>query len=99
VARAESLPTLTIIANNQTWHAVRQATLDIYPDGTAARANVMPLTELKPAPDYEKVIATCGGHGERVENPADLPDAIKRGLDAVRSGTPALVNVLTQGRI
>ena len=48
VARAENLPTLTIIANNQTWHAVRQATLDVYPDGAAAKANVMPLTELKP---------------------------------------------------
>lgn len=99
VARAESLPTLTIIANNQTWHAVRQSTLAVYPDGQAAKANVMPLTELKPSPDYEKVIATCGGHGERVESPADLPGAIQRGLDAVRSGTPALLNVLTQGRV
>ena len=99
VARAENLPTLTIVANNQTWHAVRQATLDVYPDGTAAKANVMPLTELKPSPDYEKVIGACGGHGERVDKPAGLPDAIKRGLDAVRSGTPALLNVLTQGRI
>ena len=99
VARAENLPTLTIVANNQTWHAVRQATLDVYPDGHAAKANVMPLTELKPSPAYEKVIETCGGHGERVEKPADLPGAIARGLDAVRAGSPALINVLTQGRV
>jgi acetolactate synthase-1/2/3 large subunit len=98
VGRAESLPTLTIIANNHSWHAVRQATLDVYPDGTAAKANVMPLTELKPAPDYEKVIETCGGHGEKVEQPAELLPALKRCLDAVRSGTPALINVSTQGR-
>lgn len=98
VGRAESLPTLTIIANNHSWHAVRQATLDVYPDGTAAKANVMPLTELKPAPDYEKVIETCGGHGEKVEAPGDLPGALRRALDKVRSGTPALVNVSTQGR-
>jgi acetolactate synthase-1/2/3 large subunit len=99
VARAENLPTLTIVANNQTWHAVRQATLHLYPDGQAAKANVMPLTELKPSPDYEKVIEACGGHGEKVDRSADLPDAIRRGLAAVRSGTPALINVLTQGRI
>ena len=27
-----------------------------------------------------------------------LPAALKRAFDAVRSGTPALVNVITQGR-
>ena len=32
-ARAESLPTLTIIANNQSWHAVRASTLDVFPGG------------------------------------------------------------------
>jgi acetolactate synthase-1/2/3 large subunit len=98
VGRAESLPTLTIIANNHSWHAVRQSTLDVYPDGTAAKANVMPLTELKPAPDYEKVITTCGGYGEKVEAPGDLLPALRRGMEAVRAGTPALVNVSTQGR-
>jgi acetolactate synthase-1/2/3 large subunit len=96
VGRSESLSTLTIIANNQTWFAVKNATLDVYPEGRAAKANVMPLTELKPSPDYEKVIETCGGHGEKVEKPADLMPALKRGLAAVRSGTPALLNVITQ---
>jgi acetolactate synthase-1/2/3 large subunit len=98
VGRAENLPTLTIIANNQSWHAVRASTLDVFPGGYAAKANVMPLTELKPSPDYEKVITTCGGVGEKVEQPGDLPAALKRAFDAVRSGTPALLNVITQGR-
>ena len=70
VARAENLPTLTIITNNTMWGAVRQSTLDVYPGRHAAKANVMPLTELKPSPDFEKVIETCGGHGEKVEGPA-----------------------------
>ena len=96
VGRAESLATLTIICNNQTWFAVKRATLDVYPEGRAAKANVMPLTELKPSPDYEKVIETCGGHGEKVEKPFDLMPALKRGLAAVRAGTPALLNVVTQ---
>ena len=98
VGRAESLPTLTIISNNQSWHAVRAATLDVFPGGYAAKANSMPLTELKPTPDYEKVITSCGGVGEKVEQPGDLFAAIKRGFEAVRSGTPALINVITQGR-
>jgi acetolactate synthase I/II/III large subunit len=98
VARAENLPTLTVVANNQSWLAVRQSTLDVFPDGAAAKANVMALTELKPTPDYEKVIETCGGRGEKVEGPADLIPALRRGLDAVRSGTPVTLNVLTQAR-
>src|SRR5262249_58904767 len=69
VSRAEKLPTLTIVANNHAWLAVRQSTLDVFPDGHAAKANVMALTELKPSPDYEKVIETCGGRGEKVEAP------------------------------
>jgi acetolactate synthase-1/2/3 large subunit len=99
VGRAENLPTLTIISNNQAWHAVRQATLDVYPEGQAAKANVMPLVELKPAPDYEKVIESCGGRGEKVETPDALLPALRRSLAAVHAGTPALLNVMTQNRM
>ncbi len=99
VGRAEKLPTLTIIANNHAWHAVRQSTLDVYPGGAAAKANVMPLVELSPSPDFEKVIESCGGRGERVETSGALLPALRRGFDAIRSGTPALVNVMTQNRM
>jgi len=98
VARAENLPTLTIVCNNHSWHAVRRATLDVYPEGAAAKANTMALTDLKPSPDFEKTIETCGGYGEKVENPGDLPAALKRAFDKVRSGTPAMLNVHTHGR-
>src|SRR5262249_58175833 len=80
------------------WLAVRQSTLDVFPDGHAAKANVMALTELKPSPDYEKVIETCGGRGEKVEGPGDLVPALRRGLEAVRAGTPVTLNVQTQAR-
>ena len=77
---------------------MRQSTLDVYPDGAAAKANIMPLTELSPSPDYEKVVETCGGYGEKVEGPADLRAGARRALDEVRSGTPATLNVMTQAR-
>jgi acetolactate synthase I/II/III large subunit len=98
VGRAENLPTLTIVANNMMWGAVRQSTLDVYPDGKASKANAMPLTELKPSPDFEKVVETCGGYGEKVETAAQVMPALKRALDKVRSGTPATLNVMTQMR-
>jgi len=77
---------------------VRRATLDVYPDGAAAKANTMALTDLKPSPSFEKTIETCGGYGEKVENPGDLPGALKRAFDKVRSGTSAMLNVHTHGR-
>jgi acetolactate synthase-1/2/3 large subunit len=98
VAQAENLPTLTIVTNNLSWHAVRTSTLDVYPDGAAAKANTMALTELKPSPDFEKAIEICGGYGEKVEDPAEVPHALRRGFAKVRSGTPALLNVITHGR-
>jgi acetolactate synthase I/II/III large subunit len=98
VAKAEQLPTLTVVANNQTWLAVRQSTLDVFPDGAAAKANVMQLTELKPSPDYEKIVETCGGRGEKVEGPENLVPALRRGLESVHAGTPVTLNVQTQAR-
>jgi acetolactate synthase-1/2/3 large subunit len=98
VGRAEKLPTLTIIANNHAWHAVRQATRDVYPQGHAAKANTMPLVELNPAPDFEMVAESCGGRGEKVTAPEQLMPALARSFAAIRSGTPALLNVTTQNR-
>jgi acetolactate synthase-1/2/3 large subunit len=98
VARAENLPTLTVVANNGSWLAVRQSTLDVYPEGDAAKANTMALTELKPSPDYEKVVETCGGKGEKVEGADNLLPALRRAIDMVRAGTPVTLNVQTQAR-
>ncbi|MGH6769548.1 MAG: thiamine pyrophosphate-requiring protein [Xanthobacteraceae bacterium] len=98
VQRAEGLPTLTIVANNAMWGAVRQSTLDVYPDGKAAAANSMPLTQLLPSPDYEQVVESCGGYGEKVEKAGDVRPALERALDKVRSGTSATLNVMTQAR-
>ena len=48
---------------------------------------------------FEKAIETSDGFGQRVDHPEDLHAAIKRGLEAVRDGTPALINVITKGRV
>jgi acetolactate synthase-1/2/3 large subunit len=95
VGRAENLPTLTIVANNNMWFAVRSSTLGMYPQGNASKANAMPLTELAPSPAFEKTIEACGGYGEAVEDPAKLKGAIERALDKVHSGQQALLNVRT----
>jgi acetolactate synthase-1/2/3 large subunit len=96
VARAENLPTLTIISNNSEWFAVRRATTGMYPDGRAAKSNTLPVVNLTPSPNYEKIVESVDGYGEKVEDPADLPGAIERAMKAVDDGNPAVLNVVTQ---
>jgi acetolactate synthase-1/2/3 large subunit len=55
----------------------------------------MPLTYLDPSPDYEMICQASGGHGERVENPGALPDALKRAMHIVKNEKrQALLNVI-----
>ncbi len=57
----------------------------------------MPMVDLGPSPAFEKVIESIDGFSERVEEPAELPGALQRALDAVAGGVPALLNVITRG--
>ncbi|MCY3828431.1 MAG: thiamine pyrophosphate-requiring protein [Rhodospirillaceae bacterium] len=99
VSRAHGLPVLYVVSNNAGWGAVRAATKAMYPDGAALRRNAVPLTALDPMPDFETVVAASGGYGERVEDPAALPDALDRAVRAVREeGRQALLNVITADR-
>ena len=59
---------------------------------------MMPLTSLDPSPAFEKMVETCGGFGAKVETPEEVMPALEKAFAAIRSGTPALLNILTQGR-
>ncbi len=88
------LPVLTLVFNNGIYNAVRRAALSVYPDGHASRANVMPLTSLEPAPRYDLIAQASGGHGERVEDPEALPDALSRAIETVTGeGRQALLDI------
>src|SRR5438093_1509100 len=95
VARAQELPVLFVVFNNRTWNAVKRSVLSYAKDGWAVKAGTMPLTALEPSPDYEMVAQACGGYGERVDDPAKLPEAIARALRVVREEKRhALLNVI-----
>ncbi len=96
VSAANDLPVLTVILNNRMWGSVRKATLGLYPDGAASRANRAPLTYLDPAPDYHRIVEASGGYGEEVREASDLPAALERGLKAVDiEKRQAVINVHT----
>ena len=77
--------------------AARRATLGMYPQGEAAKRNKPPCIDLDDLPAFETVCAASGGDGERVEDPQQLPAAMKRALEAVDRGQQALVNVISRG--
>ena len=97
VARAENLPILTIVFNNQMWGAVKRNTREVYPGGYAAKSNREPLTYFDHEIGFEKAVETSGGYGERVSNPAEMPHAMRRAMEAVEGGNQALLNVICSG--
>jgi acetolactate synthase-1/2/3 large subunit len=98
VAKAENLPILTVIFNNQMWGAVKRNTREVYPQGYAAKSNREPLTYFEAEMRFEKAVEAADGYGERVSDPAELPKAIERALEAVvRDKRQALLNVICRG--
>lgn len=90
-----NLPILVVIFNNQAWGAVRKTTEGLFPKGWAAKTGVFPLSDLSPAPAYEKIVEAHGGYGERVEKPDEVRPALQRALKAVREeGRQAVLNVI-----
>lgn len=95
VSSTYNLPILVIVYNNRCWHAVKQATLSVHPDGWAARKNFFPLSELHEAANYEKICEAFGGYGERVESPEQFGPALERALYTVKhEKRQALLNVM-----
>jgi acetolactate synthase I/II/III large subunit len=81
--------------NNSMWNAVRRSTLDMYPEGHAAKANLLPFVSLGELPAFERVCEAAGGYGERVEAPENLPAAFKRAMSVVTGERrQALLNVI-----
>ena len=95
VSAVHELPVLAIVFNNSCYGAVRKATLSMFKDGTAGENDGRELADLNPAPPYDEIAKAQGAHAERVEKPADLPDALVRARDAVKQGRQALLNVIT----
>ena len=95
VSASYKLPILIIIYNNQCYFAVKRATRGLHPEGVAAEKGNYPLSELRPAGDYEKICEAFGGYGERVESPDQVGPALERALHAVRvEGRQAVLNMI-----
>jgi thiamine pyrophosphate-dependent acetolactate synthase large subunit-like protein len=95
-----NIPLLTVVHNNRAWHQEhmhvqriadrRQRGLDRAHIGTV-------ITD--PYVDFARIAQGFGVYAEGpIENPSDLEPALARALKIVKSGKPALVDVVAQGR-
>lgn len=91
IAEALNLPILILVKNNGIWNAVRRSVVNGYPDGAAARMNEMPLTSLQPLPDFAAIARASRAHAERIEEGADLPDALRRAVNIIRQERRAVL--------
>ncbi len=85
----EKIPILSILLNNFSM---------------AIELKVMPVSTEKYratdiSGDYAAMARAFGGYGERVEKPADIVAAIKRGIAATEKGQPALLEFITSKEV
>ena len=94
------IPLLTVMHNNRAYHQERMFVADMAARANrdVSRSNIG--NELAdPFIDYASLAKAYGMFGVGpIENPNDLGPALKRALDVVKRGEPALVDVVTQPR-
>ncbi|MDO8678708.1 MAG: thiamine pyrophosphate-binding protein [Acidobacteriota bacterium] len=94
------IPLLTVMHNNRAYHQERMFVADMAARANrdVSRSNIG--NELAdPFIDYASLAKAYGMYGiGPIENPNELGPALKRAIDVVKRGEPALVDVVTQPR-
>jgi acetolactate synthase-1/2/3 large subunit len=92
-SKGNNLPILIVVCNNGQYRAMQVGHRHHYPDGVAQEADMWHGVVID-GPDYAELGKPFGFPGQKVERPAELPDAIKSALRAVESGKTAILNVV-----
>ena len=94
------IPLLTVMHNNRAYHQERMYIQDMAARAERGidRANIgTAITE--PNINYAAMAKAYGVYADgAIENPNDLGPAIRRAIDVVKRGEPALIDVVTQPR-
>lgn len=93
LSQHENLPIMVVVSNNNGYLAMKKEHEAFYPDGASSKNNLFygePITSL----EYSEIPKLFGGYGRRVEDPAELSDALKEGLAAIENGRSAILNIM-----
>jgi acetolactate synthase-1/2/3 large subunit len=92
VARRYGLPSLTVIYDNQGWKSPKLSTMEVYPNGVAARYDDFGIS-FAPEADLPGIArAASGAWARTVRRPDELAAAVKEAFAAVRAGQPAVLS-------
>jgi acetolactate synthase-1/2/3 large subunit len=93
-AKYYGAPFLTVICNNQSYGSIRRLIRTDYgEESVAGDMGFQVGTDIKDPPDFAAVAKACHSYGHMIEEPSELPSALKTALDHVRKGTPAVLDV------
>ncbi|HET7672132.1 MAG TPA: thiamine pyrophosphate-dependent enzyme, partial [Burkholderiales bacterium] len=100
VAAKHKIPMLVVMYNNRAYyndweHQIRMARLR----GTPVERAYIGMDMDDPAPDFAGLARSMGWYAEGpIDKPGDIAPALKRAIQRVRAGQPALIDTLTQKR-
>lgn len=93
MARRYQTPFLTVIYNNQGWNATKQNVLYLYKRGAAEELDTYWVDFQQPS-DLAKIAEAAGGaYARTVTKPAELKEALLKGLEEVKGGRSAVIDV------
>ena len=78
---------------NQIHNAPKVSLLGGYPEGFSKQTSNYVGMEIFPSPEYHLVAQSCRAYGEKVEDPKEVEPALRRGLERVKAGQAALIDV------
>jgi len=94
VCEAFNLPVITLVLNNGEWGAVRHSVEGLYRDGLAAKSNDIPLTSLRPSPDFALTAQASRAYTENITDGDELPAALVRAISvATNERRQVLLNI------
>ncbi|MCS5573961.1 MAG: thiamine pyrophosphate-dependent enzyme, partial [Pseudomonadales bacterium] len=84
-------PYLALVFVNGSYSTGTRGLKGTYPEGAAMRAENYEGGLFDPPPDFAKLAEAANGYGETVYEAEEVGPALKRGLEQVRNGTPAII--------
>jgi acetolactate synthase I/II/III large subunit len=85
-------PFMQIVYQNRSYSTGVTGVTSMYPESYAAKAN-FEGGYFDPPIDFAAEARAWGAYGENVKDPAEIGPALKRGLEQIRKGTPAVISV------
>jgi acetolactate synthase I/II/III large subunit len=86
-------PFMAVIFQNRSYSTGTRATVGFYPEGYAARGGLEGGYFGDPPIDFAKEAEAAGAYGENVREATEVGPALRRGLEQIRNGTPAVISV------